>query len=62
MVTSSLNKIYTVQLGNRVEVEGSTARFCTRTGFKDDVNGFSSTSNICFVPSITQKYLSCTSL
>jgi hypothetical protein len=49
MVTSSLNELSTDHLGNRVEVDASVQIF------KDDVNGFSATSNICFMPSITKK-------
>jgi hypothetical protein len=58
-VTSSLNEIFTDQLGNRVVVGGggallrpppplSIAGFSRRI-FKDDVNGFFSTPDICLM-------------
>ncbi len=59
---SSLNEISTDQLGNRVVVRGiritpldptllpfSTAGFWTDAVFKDDVNGFGSSSAIFFM-------------
>ncbi len=58
MVMSSFNKISTDQLGKRVMVEkgrcySSRPHLCLQqaSGYiiKDDVNGFSSTSDICFM-------------
>jgi hypothetical protein len=60
--TSSLNGTSTVQLGNRLVARGvrrysvsySLTEQASGQIFKDDVNGFSSTSDICFMV-VTQR-------
>jgi hypothetical protein len=52
--TSSLNELSTDQLGNRVGDEGEAVlrpflQQASRQILQDDVNGFSSTSDICFI-------------
>jgi hypothetical protein len=53
-VRSSLNKISTGQLGNKVVVRGggvTPSAFIQASGqlYKDDMNSFFSTSDVCFV-------------